>query len=53
LVNKLKTTGSLLYNKPDKKRNVLTVEKLGTIHSRLETSPRKSLKLLAQVTIVS
>jgi hypothetical protein len=47
LVNKLKTAGSLLDKKPDWKRNVLTEEKLDDIGSRLETSPRKSLKRLA------
>lgn len=32
---------------------MLTEEKLDAIHSKLKTSPRRSLKLLAQVTIVS
>jgi hypothetical protein len=40
LVNKLKTTGSLLDIKPAMKGTVLTEETL----VRLETSPRKSLK---------
>jgi hypothetical protein len=54
LVSKLKTTGSLLDKKPDRKWNVLTVEVLDNIGARLEeTSPRKSLKWLAQETGVS
>jgi hypothetical protein len=53
LVNKLKTTGSLLDKKPDRKRTVLREEKLDNIGARLETSPRKSLRLLARETSVS
>jgi hypothetical protein len=44
LVNKLKTMGSMLDKKPDRKRAVLTEETLDNICARLETSPRKHLK---------
>jgi hypothetical protein len=50
LVNKLKTTGSLLDKKPDRKQNVLTEETLDNIGARLETSQRKFLKLPVQET---
>jgi hypothetical protein len=50
LVNKLKTTGSSLDKKPGRKWIVLTEETLDDIGARLETSPRKSLKWLAQET---
>ena len=53
MVNKLKTRGSLLDKKSDRKRTALTEEKLGAIRFRLETSPGKSLKRLAQKTSVS
>jgi hypothetical protein len=53
IVNKLKTTGSMLDRKPDRKRNLLTEEKLDDIGTRLETSPRRSLIRLAQETCVS
>jgi len=53
LVNKLKRTGSLLDKKPDRKRTVLTEDKLDKIEARLETSPRKSLRRLAQETRIS
>ena len=43
LVTELKTTGSLLYKKPDRTRNVLTEAKLDAIRSRFETSLRESL----------
>jgi hypothetical protein len=52
-VNKLKRTGSLLDKKPDRKRTVLTEDKLDNIGARLETSPRKSLRRLAQETRIS
>ncbi|GFG36663.1 hypothetical protein Cfor_09402 [Coptotermes formosanus] len=42
-VNKLTTTGSLVDKKPNRKRTVLTEEKLDDIRARLETSPGKSL----------
>jgi hypothetical protein len=48
LVSKLKTTVLLPNKKPDRKRTVLTEETLDDIGTRLETSPRKSLKRLAQ-----
>jgi hypothetical protein len=53
LVNKLKTTGSLLDRKPNRKRNLLTEEKLDDNGARLETSPSKALIRLAQETSVS
>jgi hypothetical protein len=53
LVNKLKTTGSLLDKKLDRKQNVLTEQKLDDIAARLEPSPRKSLQQVAHETNVS
>jgi hypothetical protein len=53
LVNKLKTKVSLLNKKPDRKWTVLTEEILDNTGARLQTSARKSLKLLAQETEVS
>jgi response regulator of citrate/malate metabolism len=53
LVSNLKTTVSLLDKNPDRKRTVLTEETLDDSDARLETSPRKSLKWLAQETGVS
>jgi hypothetical protein len=53
LVNKLTATGSLVDKKPDRQRTVLTDEKLAEIGARVETSPRKSLRRLAQETRVS
>jgi transposase len=50
LVNKLKTTGLLIYKKQKHKRRALAKEKLDDIGARLEHTPRKSLKCLAQVT---
>jgi hypothetical protein len=44
LVNKLKTMGSLLDKKPDRKQIVLTEETLDDTGARLETSLRKALK---------
>jgi hypothetical protein len=53
LVNKLRTAG-LLINKKHKQRCwVLTEEKLDDIGTRLEHTPRRSLKHLAQETGVS
>jgi hypothetical protein len=52
LVNKLTTTALLIDEKQKHKRRVLT-EKLDYIGARLEHTPRKSLKRLAQETGVS
>jgi hypothetical protein len=49
LVNKLRTTGLLIDKKQKHKRRVLT-EKLDDTGARLEHTPRKSLKRLAQET---
>jgi hypothetical protein len=43
MVSKLITTGSLLHEKPDRKRTVLTEQKLDAIRASLETSPRNLL----------
>jgi hypothetical protein len=51
-VNKLRSTGLLIDNKQHKRR-VLIEEKLGDVGARLEHTPRKSLKHLAQETGVS
>jgi hypothetical protein len=53
LVNKLRTVRLLIYKKTKYKRWVLTVEKLDDLGARLEHTPRKSLKSLAQETGVS
>lgn len=45
LVNKIKTTGSVLDKMPDRNRNVLTEEILDDTVVRLETSLRKFLRL--------
>jgi transposase len=47
LVNKFRTTGLLIDKKQKHKRRMLT-EKLRNIGARLEHTPRKSLKRLAQ-----
>jgi hypothetical protein len=39
MFSKLITTGSLLYEKPDRKETVLTERKLDAIRDSLETSP--------------
>lgn len=52
-VNKVRETGSLQDRKPESKRRVLTEEKLDEIGAKLEHSPRKSLRRLAQETGVS
>jgi len=44
-VSKLITRGSLLYEKPDRKRTVLTEQKVDTIRAGLETSPRNLLNV--------
>jgi transposase len=53
LVNKLRTAGLLIGKKPKHKDHLLTEEKLDDIGARLEHTPRKSLKRLAQETGVS
>jgi hypothetical protein len=53
LVNKLTTTGLLIGKKTKHKRRVLTEVKLDDTRARLEYTPRKSLKRLAQETGVS
>jgi transposase len=53
VVNKLRTTGLLIDKKQKHKRRVLTGEKLDDIGARLEHTPSKSLKRLAQETRVS
>jgi transposase len=54
IVNKVRQTGSLLDRKRTvSKRRVLTEEKLDEIGARLEHSPRKSLRLIAQETGIS
>jgi transposase len=53
LVNELRTTGLLIDKKQNHKRRVHTEEKLDAIGTRLEYTPRKSLKHLAQETGVS
>jgi hypothetical protein len=52
-VNKLKTMGLLIDKKQKHKLQVLTEEKLDDIGARLEHTPGKSLKRLAQETGVS
>jgi hypothetical protein len=53
IVNNLRETGSLRDKRNELKRQVLTEEKLDDIGARLENSPRKSLKRLAQEAGVS
>lgn len=53
LVNKLRDTGSILDKKRNVKRRVLTEDKLDDIGERLERSPKKSLRRLAQETEIS
>jgi response regulator of citrate/malate metabolism len=52
-VNKLRTMGLSIDKKQKHKCRVLTEEKLDDIGARLEHTPRKSLKRLAQETGVS
>jgi transposase len=47
LVKKFHNTGSVLDKKKNRKRSVLTAEKLDEIGASLESSPRKSLTQLA------
>jgi hypothetical protein len=51
--DKLRTTEVLIDKKQKHKRRVLTEEKLDDTGTRLEHTPRKSLKRLAQETGVS
>jgi transposase len=44
LVAKFRATGSALDKKENKKRHILTEEKLDEIGARLEASPKKSLR---------
>jgi hypothetical protein len=53
LINKLSLAGLLIDKKQNHKRRVLTEEKLHDIGTRLEHTPRESLKRLAQETRVS
>jgi hypothetical protein len=53
LIRKLHITGSMLDKKKERKRNVLTEEKLTDIQARLQLSPRKSLRRLSQETDVA
>ncbi|XP_069683792.1 probable ATP-dependent RNA helicase DDX52 isoform X1 [Periplaneta americana] len=53
LVNKVRRTGSILNKKRVQERRVLTEEKLDEIGARLENTPQKSLKCLAQETGIS
>ncbi|PNF15704.1 hypothetical protein B7P43_G12455 [Cryptotermes secundus] len=53
LVKKVRTHGILIDRKPLKRNRVLTEEKLDDIGHRLENSPRKSLRRLAQQSGVS
>ncbi|KAJ4433388.1 hypothetical protein ANN_15647 [Periplaneta americana] len=53
IVNKFKTTGSVLDKKRRRRRHVLTEEKLDDIGAQLEQSPQKSLTQLAQQAGVS
>lgn len=54
IVNKVRQTGSLLDKKRTvSKRRVLTEEKLDEVGARLEHSPQKSLRLIAQETGIS
>jgi hypothetical protein len=47
LIRKWHITGSVLDTKKERKRSVLTEEKLTDIQARLQLSPRKSLRMLA------
>jgi hypothetical protein len=53
LINKVMSTGSLLDKKPAKNCRVLTEEKQYKIWARLEHTPLKSLRHLAQETSMS
>ena len=53
LANRFRETGSILDKKRNVKRRVLTEKKLQEIGERLENSPQKSLRRLAQETDIS
>ena len=53
LAKRFKETGSMNNRKSNRKRSVLTEEKLDQIGERLEHTPKKSLKRLAQETGIS
>ena len=53
LVNKFRETGSILNKKRNVKRHVLTGQNLEEIGERLENSPQKALRRLAQETDIS
>jgi hypothetical protein len=53
LIRKWHSTGSMPDKKKERKRSVLTEEKLTDIQARLQLSPRKSLRRLAQETNVA
>jgi hypothetical protein len=53
LIYKVRSTGSVLDKKPAKKCRVLTKEKLDEIKARLEHTPQKSLRHLAEETGIS
>jgi hypothetical protein len=53
LIRKWHSTGSMLDKKKERKRSVLTEEKLTDIQARLQLSPQKSLRRLAQETDVA
>jgi hypothetical protein len=50
---KVRSTGSLLDKKPDKKCHVLIKEELYKIRARSENTPQNSLRCLAQETGIS
>jgi hypothetical protein len=50
LTKKVRSTQSLLYNKPARKCHVLTEEKLDETGARSEDTPQKSVSCLAQET---
>jgi hypothetical protein len=53
LINKVRSTRSLLDKKPAKNRHVPTEEEIDKIRARLEHTPQKSLRCLAQETSIS
>lgn len=53
LVNKVRRTGSFLNKKHVRQRRVLTEEKLDEVGARLEHTPQKSLRRLAQEVNIS
>jgi hypothetical protein len=53
LIRKWHITGSMLNKKKERKRSVLTEEKLMDIQAGLQLSPQKSLRRLAQETDVA